>query len=82
MFLPKANVASLLGLIKLDSYSTDQVRFMAQRKLPLCKIHRASSVLLKERYGKLFKLFLADRGEIIHTDDLLSLTGRVKNLIF
>lgn len=82
MFLPKGNVASLLRLNKLDNYSTDQVRFLAQRRLPLCKIRRASLSLLKDRYGKLFRLFLEDRGEIIHTDDLLSLTGRVKDLIY
>ena len=81
MFLPKADAASLLGLSDLDDYSTDQVRFLAQSKLPLCKIRRASLSLLRDRYGKLFSLFLADRGEIIHIDDLLSLTGRVKDLI-
>jgi hypothetical protein len=81
MFLPKADMALLLGLSKLDNYSTDQVRFMAQRKLSLSKIHRASLALLKKRYGKLFGLFMTDRGDIIHIDDLLSLIGRVKDLI-
>lgn len=81
MFLPKGDVASLLGLSKLDDYSTDQVRFMAQKKLSLCKIHLASLALLRDRYGKLFNLFMADRGEIIHIDDLLSLTGRVKDIV-
>jgi hypothetical protein len=81
MFLPKADVASLLRLNKLDNYSTDRVRLLAQRRLPLCKIRRASLSVLRNRYGKLFRLFLADKGEIIHIDDLLSLTGRVKDLI-
>ena len=81
MFLPKADVASLLGLSKLDDYSTDQVRFIAQRKLPLCKIRLASLALLRGRYGKLFNLFMADKGETTHIDDLLSLTGRIKDLV-
>jgi hypothetical protein len=80
MFFPKTEVASLLGLSKLDKYSTDKVRFMAQ-KLSLRKIRRASLALLKKRYGKLFGLFMSDKGDIIHIDDLLSLTGKVKDLI-
>ncbi len=80
MFLKKGEIARLLKLSNINNYSTDQVRYLAHQKLNLSEIRQASLMVTRTRYKKLFNLFLKDKGKEMHIDDLISLSGNVKDL--
>jgi hypothetical protein len=77
MFLRKREMANLLTMHGCRERSTDEVRRIAMRSLKLKQIRLAAIRRLRAQYGRLFDLFMKDKGTTIHVDDLWSLTGRV-----
>ena len=80
MFLPKNDLSRLSKIKNSDRLSTDEIRKLVVGKLTISEIRETAYASLKNRYGKLFRLFLKDTGGNIIWDELKGLCGRIDEL--
>jgi hypothetical protein len=80
MFLNKNELNNLLKIKNSKSISTDRLRMLIAKKLSIKEIREAAYSSLKDRYCKLFRLFMKDTGGNIISDELKGLCGRIDEL--
>lgn len=80
MFLNKPELNALFKAKNIRDFSTDELRRFIATKLSVSEIRNTTHLVLRKRYGKLFRLFLSDTGGNIVYDDLKGLCGRIEKL--
>ena len=75
-FLSKNEICKLIN-IKNNNLYTDEIRQIAEEKLPLKSIITAVNAKLHKKYRPLFTLMLSDLGKDVTIDDLQSLYGSI-----
>jgi hypothetical protein len=79
-FLSKPELNRLLKVDNNKQLSTDELRHIIAKKLTLREIQNRVHLILKKRYGELFRLFLKDTCGNITSDYLRGLCGKVEKL--
>ncbi len=80
MFLGKNELNKLSKVKNSSNLSTYELRILITKKLSTKEIREAVYSLLKDRYYKLFRLFMKDTGGNIISDELKGLCGRIDEL--
>jgi hypothetical protein len=80
MFLPKEELIKLCKQKNKRILSTDEIRNKLANKLTLKTIDHLVYLFLKERYGKIFKIFLNDTNGNFVWDELRGLCGKFDRL--
>jgi len=80
MFLQKNDLKRLSKTKNRNNLSTDEIRRLIVSRLTIGEIHQAAYSSLRNRYYKLFRLFMKDTGGNIIWDELKGLCGRIDEL--
>jgi hypothetical protein len=80
MFLNKSELNGLSKIENSNNLTTDEIRILIAERLSVKEIREAAYSSLKDRYCKLFRLFMKDTGGNIISDELKGLCGRIDDL--